>query len=74
MWRDCGPVRDERGLRRMIRFADSAGESAPVLVSGLIAQAALRRTESRGAHLRRDHPMEDPAQCARLRQVQTSTL
>jgi aspartate oxidase len=58
----------------MIRFADSAGESAPVLVSRLIAQAALRRTESRGAHLRRDHPMEDPAQCARLRQVQTSTL
>ena len=74
MWRDCGPVRDEEGLRRMIRFTEDAGPSGPVLAGSLIAQAALRRTESRGAHLRRDHPTEDPAQCTRLRQVQHSTL
>ena len=74
MWRDCGPVRDEDGLRRMIEFAERQRPSDPVLVAHLIASAALRRTESRGAHLRRDHPQEDAAQCRRSHQPQPSTI
>jgi L-aspartate oxidase len=33
-----------------------------MLVAGLIATSALRRTESRGGHLRSDFPDPDPAQ------------
>ena len=53
LWRDAGPVRDAAGLERL---ADD-----PYPLARLIASAALGRRESRGCHLRTDHPAVDPA-------------
>jgi L-aspartate oxidase len=52
LWQDAGLVRDAAGLERLRR--------APHLLTRLIAQSALARTESRGAHFRADRPHEDP--------------
>ena len=52
LWRDAGLVRDAAGLERLLR--------APHLLTRLIAESALARTESRGAHFRADRPNEDP--------------
>jgi L-aspartate oxidase len=69
MWAGAGPVRDREGLERLLAWLDGQPESNPVRVATLVATAALERRESRGAHLRRDHPEPDPAlegaeQCA----------
>ncbi len=61
MWRDAGPVRDADGLARLIEWLDERHPSNPVIVSQLIASSALRRNESRGAHVHLDFPAEDPA-------------
>lgn len=53
VWRDAGLVRDAAGLEGLRR--------SPVPLVRLVAEAALARTESRGAHFRADHPAEDPA-------------
>lgn len=53
LWRDAGPVRDAAGLERLA--AD------PYPLARLIASSALDRRESRGCHLRTDHPAVDPA-------------
>ncbi len=53
LWRDAGIVRTPEGLARLL--AD------PHPLARLIARCALARTESRGAHLRADHPERDPA-------------
>ncbi len=53
LWRLAGLERDGEGLRRLLD-----DESPQVR---LIARCALARTESRGAHLRRDFPELDPA-------------
>jgi L-aspartate oxidase len=55
-------VRDEEGLQSLAAWIADQPRSNPMLVAGLIADGALRRTESRGAHLRRDFPDPDPAQ------------
>jgi L-aspartate oxidase len=52
LWRDAGLVRDAAGLERLRR--------APHLLTRLIAESALARTESRGAHFRADRPNDDP--------------
>ncbi len=62
MWAGAGPVRDEEGLQSLAAWIADQPRSNPMLVAGLIADGALRRTESRGAHLRRDFPDTDPAQ------------
>jgi L-aspartate oxidase len=62
MWADAGPVRDEAGLAHLSEWLADQPPSNPVLVAGLIVDAARRRTESRGGHLRRDFPATDPAQ------------
>jgi L-aspartate oxidase len=75
LWNDVGIVRDARGLRSAIATFDRiAAEAEPgssevppgpianaALTASLIARAALRRTESRGAHFRSDHPRTLPS-------------
>jgi L-aspartate oxidase len=53
LWRDAGVVRTREGLSRLLED--------PHPVARLIASCALARTESRGAHLRADHPERDTA-------------
>jgi L-aspartate oxidase len=53
MWREAGLVRDAAGLERL--------RAAPNLLARLVADSALFRAESRGAHFRADLPREDPA-------------
>lgn len=53
LWRDAGIERDGAGLTAL-------SEDLHPLVR-LIARSALTRTESRGAHQRRDFPLIDPA-------------
>jgi L-aspartate oxidase len=62
MWEQAGPVRDEEGLAALLAWLGERPDSNPGLVAGLIAAAALRRTESRGGHLRSDFPDTDPDQ------------
>ncbi len=74
MWSEVGLIRDAGGLSTAVgRLADLersvgniSGEAANmVLAARLIAVAARERTESRGAHYRRDHPeATDPARLA----------
>ena len=70
MWEHAGPIRDDEGLRAGL---EQLGGLLPCLVPGadgrnlavlaeVVLRAALARTESRGAHHRRDHPVVDPAQ------------
>jgi L-aspartate oxidase len=51
-WQDAGLVRDAAGLERLRRYDH--------LLARLIAESALAREESRGAHFRADFPAEDP--------------
>jgi L-aspartate oxidase len=71
-WEQCGIVRDAAGLRAACRRLEEAGlpgaatppsaEAANMRqVVLLIAQCALARQESRGAHFRRDYPQKQSA-------------
>ncbi len=75
LWNQVGIVRDARGLRAALeRFGEIRASAEPgdeeelpgpvanaALTASLIATAALRRTESRGAHFRSDHPRTLPS-------------
>lgn len=56
----AGPVRDEAGLKTLLALIDrleTAHPDAPVLTAArLVADAALKRPESRGGHWRGDWP------------------
>ncbi len=52
LWRDAGIVREREGLRGC--------STDPHPLARLIARCALAREESRGAHLRSDHPQPRP--------------
>ncbi|MFI5048353.1 MAG: L-aspartate oxidase [Gaiellales bacterium] len=67
MWEGAGPTRDAGGLTELCDWlADHPGGN-PVLVAEMIAASALRREESRGAHVRTDHPDENPDLARSLR-------
>jgi L-aspartate oxidase len=70
MWRRAGVLRDRVGLSEAVAQLERwnaavavAGAPAPVpslaAVGLLVARAALRREESRGAHFRTDFPARD---------------
>jgi L-aspartate oxidase len=68
MWERVGIVRDGAGLERALSEVDSIereigdrpGELRNLLAAGrLIATAALARRETRGSHVRSDHPRTD---------------
>lgn len=66
MSRDAGVSRSAAGLRRLLAELDGLeavhGQAAPLVAARLVAQAAERRRESRGAHHRADFPAAvDPA-------------
>ncbi|SDF90238.1 L-aspartate oxidase [Limimonas halophila] len=57
MERNCGPVRDGAGLAAAVDWlADRADRDDTALAALVIAEAARRRPETRGAHARRDAP------------------
>ncbi len=72
MWRGVGVERDGAGIaeaRRALAAIPEGTDPAAdnlLLVGRLAARAAGLRTESRGAHHRRDHPHADPAQARRI--------
>jgi len=53
LWQDAGIVRTEQGLRRLLEDAHP--------LARMVARCALARAESRGAHVRADHPERDPS-------------
>jgi L-aspartate oxidase len=52
LWRDAGIMRTAEGLSRLLQSGHP--------LAAMIARSALARTESRGAHVRADHPWTDP--------------
>ena len=56
----CGVVRDAKGLQELIDLIDTLeaehGPAHPLVTARLMAEAALRRKESRGGHYRSDYP------------------
>jgi L-aspartate oxidase len=72
MWRGVGVERDAEGIAAAAGALASlpegtdAGTDNLLLVARLAASGAALRTESRGAHFRRDHPLPDPAQAHRI--------
>lgn len=86
MWDKVGIVRDGAGLREAVTIFNAWAGSLPVaedmttqslsnrvLVGGLMAHAALTRTESRGAHFRVDFPEQHREWVRRIVMVANSS-
>jgi L-aspartate oxidase len=60
MSRDAGVVRQGAGLRRLLAeiagLEAAHGHALPLIAARLVAEGALTRRESRGAHFRSDYP------------------
>ena len=79
MWTDVGLLRTRDGLERALSEIAALRKEAPeagselhnlLTIAPLVATAALARTESRGSHVRLDHPKLDPAwQSRQLRRL-----
>lgn len=66
MSRDAGVVRDAAGLTRLIALIDQLqaahGRALPLVAARLVAEAALTRGASLGAHFRSDGPIDEHPQ------------
>jgi aspartate oxidase len=70
MWTHVGLLRTREGLEHALDQIAALREQAPhagselhnlLTIAPLVATAALARNESRGSHVRLDHPRLDPA-------------
>lgn len=60
MWECAGPIRDIDGLKRGADALSALRESPHRALAAMIVDAAVAREETRGVHIRSDHPSLDP--------------
>jgi L-aspartate oxidase len=73
---EAGVVRDAAGLGRLIawlgRMDAAHGVCLPLIAARLVAEAALARRESRGAHFRADFPATGAQAAHTVRTLETA--